>query len=271
MRVNKFFRFCLPLLLSCSTAVAAPGELGDNGGVNANPHNLSSLSQNTIKATSETQICIFCHIPHGSTYQSTLWGRPDPIGGPFPTFDPSKTKDPNSNFGIDDAAIVGTTLYGQGEYPNGASKMCLSCHDGVTAIGTLSNYDEIAINGSIGASMSSVGSTQHFGSGGSLSLSTSHPISFVYTQAVVNYLNSNSPTDIKFYNFTLPTSIKLDSQNRVQCTICHEPHKDTRGTGHVYPFWRMAGKGANAAADYDLTCRECHSTTYYSGSNHNIP
>jgi len=123
--------------------------LGYMGGSNANPHNLSRQSSNAIKAANtgdpvETEICIFCHVPHGATAQSTLWSRPDPSRmGSFPIFDNNRVIVQNDQFiqdlGIDDPDIVATTKYDAnqlyGEYPNGATKMCLSCHDGATAAG----------------------------------------------------------------------------------------------------------------------------------------
>lgn len=248
----------------------AVGELGENDGDNDNPHNLSSLSKNsTYKAVSETQICIFCHVPHGATPQSILWGRPDPLGpnldGTFPVFALTSIQDPGNNLGIDDDAIKATTLYGNNtnpnEYPNGASKLCLSCHDGVTAIGILANNTVIDMN------------TNTIAPGpAKIDLAISHPISFVYTQAVETYLNSAAASKTYDFNYYSGSKvIPLDGQSRIQCTVCHEPHKNTKIGTYSLPFWRMAGKGADAAADYDITCKECHSTTYYGGSNHNIP
>lgn len=263
--------------------IAASGELSESGGNNANPHNLSSLSSGVSgKITSDdtTQICVFCHTPHGSRPQSTLWGRPNPTDmGNFPTYtssiyDPS----PTPNLGIDDPAIIGTTEYdaASADYPNGASKLCLSCHDGVTAIGTLLSGIEYSVDGAIGNRMIDTTSTKFFGNGGGLDLAASHPISFVYDSSVIAYLNSAAAN--KFYDFKLPTNITLerDSNNktRVQCTVCHEPHLDTKVGGYTLPFWRMAGKGVDQADDYDKTCKECHLATYYNPGTpnfHNVP
>ena len=38
-------------------------------------HNLSTSGPGTIKATSESAICVFCHTPHGSSASAPLWNR----------------------------------------------------------------------------------------------------------------------------------------------------------------------------------------------------
>ena len=242
-----------------SHAAGPPGSLGEGDGANSNPHNLSAVVGNTNPkkaltqdpAGKEMQICIFCHTPHGATPSSTLWNRLNPTGpngdGTFPLFT-------QGTLGIADSTIVVRSEYGQGEYPNGASKLCLSCHDGVTAMGILANGTEIEMTGN--------GFTA-----GTINLATSHPISFKYT---ANYL-----TDLNTFRtstYTLPTTIPLDRDNRVQCTICHEPHLDTNDGTYTLPFWRTAHKKPTQAEDYSAVCDECHVTNYYPGTiDHTIP
>lgn len=235
------------------------GELGENGGNNSNPHNLSSLSGNSKKALTETQICIFCHTPHGATPQSTLWSRLPPEGpmGGFPTFAASSVQDPSGILGIDDAGIVATTQYSTAhDYPNGSSKLCLSCHDGVTAMGILANGDEIDMSGT--------------GKALAIDLAVSHPISFVYNQSVVTYLNSLGKTDT-YKNFPITAYLSSDSTGKtwVQCTICHQPHQDTKNATYNLPFWR--GPGTDDIAEYDAICAACHTTTYSGLADHNYP
>lgn len=178
--------------------------------------------------------------------------------GAFPTFaEPASVQDPSGVLGINDAGIVATTLYGNNtapnEYPNGASKLCLSCHDGVTAMGILATGDELDMVG--GAAIG-------------INLAVSHPISFVYNSAVQTYLNL-LPTKID--KFTWPTTAYLDGNSRVQCTICHQPHKDTKNAGYILPFWR--GAGTNDVTEYTAICNACHTTTYTNLAlpDHNYP
>lgn len=233
--------FIIGATLLCHNSSQAVGELGELGGANSNPHNLSSLStgdNSDYRALTETQICIFCHTPHGATPQSTLWSRPDPQGmGFFPI---------RAGLGIDDdPGIVSVTRYSNtysasGDYPNGASKLCLSCHDGVTAMGILANNEEIDMT-----------TPPTLSANFDIDLSISHPISFVYTTAVRDYLNTLVPG-----SYTLTAAAYLDGDSRVQCTSCHQPHQDTRGIGTNLPFWRV-GTG-NRATDYAPVCVSCH-------------
>ena len=234
------------LTLLWSTTSHAIGELGASGGYNTNPHNLSSLSgNNAYKATSETQICIFCHTPHSATPKSTLWSRPDPQGmGSFLTLTSRPLK-------IDDPVAGGfnTTHYGDNtsgyEYPNGASKLCLSCHDGVTAMGVISSGPPIDMTG-----------TGLLSGTLKIDLSKSHPISFIYNTTVEAYLDT-----LRSNSYIVPAAgsgyLETDSAGvtRVQCTSCHQPHQDTRGTGTNYPFWRV---GSGTSFDYNTVCNACH-------------
>ena len=230
----------ITLLWSATCHALGDGTLGYGGGVNDNPHNLSSQSstpggETDYKASTETQICIFCHTPHGATANAPLWGRPDS----------TETFNIRAGLQISNSTIVNTTLYGNttdpNEYPNGASKLCLSCHDGVTALGILSDGYEIEMVSSDLAT--------------AIDLTMSHPVSFVYNGTVQSFLGAS-------YIYPGAGSIYLETDSggvtRVQCTSCHQPHQDTKGTGSgIYPFW----KGDGLASDYDPVCQACHTST----------
>lgn len=275
--------FMLSIFLYCTTEALAADPtlmLGYNGGANANPHNLSSQSSNTIRANSggdqnATHICVFCHAPHGATPQSTLWNRPAPDAGPFPTYAYP------ADIVIDDNPVNALAQYGPsyGEYPNGATKMCLSCHDGATAIGTMANGITISMTQN-----TITDAKKHWNpgvSGGDFS--RTHPVSFFYTVAVKDAINNAKGGG---YDRPAGTFLLVDSQQRIQCTTCHDPHLDTdaadgdsTGGAYALPFWRVhTGSDALAeAADYDAVCIQCHTGTpplnkdpggY--GGNHNL-
>lgn len=265
-------------LLTATPALSADvklGDLGFQGGANGNPHNLSSLADPTPqaprvtprpKATDTTEICVFCHTPHSATPQSTLWNRlaPERMGS-FPLFNSAYALDPSGLFAIDDTDIAGVTEYKLDdndpatafEYPNGATKLCLSCHDGATALGVLADGRVVTMT------QDTITEPTMFWdpvSGTGMDFSKSHPVSFVYNDTVVNYINNNT-TKADVYKLPATTSrIKLDGQKRMQCTTCHEPHFDSRSAGHTYPFWRNAGvvPSGTDEDDYDATCAECH-------------
>ena len=88
-------------------------------------HNLAA--NDDIQATGTTEVCVFCHTPHGANNQeqgdAPLWNRALPPGDQFTVYD-------SPNF---DA--LGQTP----GTPKGVSLACLSCHDGVIALDALIN------------------------------------------------------------------------------------------------------------------------------------
>jgi len=48
--------------------LSSPHAIGQVTGIAKTKHNLSVTGPGAIKATTETQICVFCHTPHGAFY-----------------------------------------------------------------------------------------------------------------------------------------------------------------------------------------------------------
>lgn len=226
-----------------------------------NQHNFSKNSNAAIKSSDETQICIFCHTPHGASAQSTLWNRPDPVGGDAYLLNTSVT------LAIGDNAKVPTadTGYVAGpDYPNGSTRLCMSCHDGVTAIGTILNG---MINNGDGDTILSATATKV------VDLTTAHPVSFVYKKAGDSVLTAINSVKGNTFQYPVLTDVPLDGEGRMQCTTCHDPHEDTRGTDPAQPpFWRHIVAG-NPADSYDQVCATCHiGGTYLGmGPSHPLP
>jgi hypothetical protein len=229
-----------------------------------NKHNLSS--NNTIpgflyKASGAAdnprgkQICIFCHTPHSANVigQAPLWNR---------TFSTELFQRYTSLTlkirGITDAK------YGEGALPNGSSKLCLSCHDGVSRLGAIYSGSEIVMekaNPVIEGVASFKPDTNKMWTG-------HHPVSFVYTDAIASTL-----TGLKGTTYKMPTAVpavsevKLDKQSRMQCTTCHDAHQNMSSDTDMYlppnetrkiaPFW-VYGVNNNGSADQQTVCMACH-------------
>src|SRR3982750_3297676 len=116
-------RFIL-LLLSALPALAQQTSVVNSA------HNLSASGPGAIRATSEQEICIFCHTPHRASAIQPLWNRNTPVNA-YRVY--------SSN-----------TLQGVPGQPTGSSKLCLSCHDGTIALGSVLSRDQsIAMAGGI--------------------------------------------------------------------------------------------------------------------------
>ena len=213
-------------------------------GVVDSKHNLSSSGPGSIKATSESEICIFCHTPHNASPSGPLWNRRNPGGNYIPYSSSSATASPGN--------------------PTGASILCLSCHDGTIALGEL-NSRTTDINVAGGPTMPS-GPTNL-----SKDLSDDHPISFSYSSS-----QSAKPSELVSAS-TLNAAVKLDNSGQLQCTSCHNAHDDKFGkflvmsnlngalclTCHIKDGWPESSH-SNSNATWngkpvsDHACQSCH-------------
>ncbi|MCL4222265.1 MAG: hypothetical protein KJZ65_12945 [Phycisphaerales bacterium] len=161
------------------------------------PHNLSTSGPGAIRATSEEEVCIFCHAPHNSTPIRPLWNRAMPL----------------------EAYTVYTSraLDAEPGQPTGDSKMCLSCHDGTIALGAVASR-------SMPISMMGGVTTMPVGAGLiGTDLRDDHPISFRFDAGL-------AATDPKLrHPAQLPPEIRLDVNSEMQCTTCHDAHNNARG------------------------------------------
>jgi len=182
-------------------------------------HNLSVSGTGTIKASTESEICIFCHTPHNSTPKAPLWNRN--VNGRIYTL------------------YTSSTMNAAPGQPDGSSILCLSCHDGTIALG------------SVVSRTSPIDMTLAMSTKGNLTtdLSNDHPISFTY--------NSDLATSDGQLKTPPLATARLDNNSKLQCSSCHDPHKETN------PKFLLATNQNSAL------CFLCHNRTYWSSSSHN--
>lgn len=137
-----------------------------------------------------------------------------------------------------------TTLVAQPGQPTGTSRLCLSCHDGTIAIGMLGGGSEmIAMAGGI--------STLPLGASHlETDLSDDHPISIAYDSNLV------MQRDDLIDPMSLPSEIRLENGGLLQCTSCHNPHKDPYGMFLVL------------SQQFSALCLACHDEEGWSVSTH---
>ncbi len=197
-----------------------------SGTILTTKHNLSISGPGPVKSTTEVRVCVFCHTPHNaSSTVVPLWNRQNPVSV-YSTYSSS-------------------TLYATVGQPTESSKMCLSCHDGTIALGSvLSETTEIPFAG--GLRFIPTGPTRL-----GTDLSDDHPISFLYDTTLATQNGELADPS------ALPPEIQLDKNGNLQCTSCHDPHDDLNGK-----FLVVTDRNS-------ILCTSCHNKTGWTGSSHN--
>jgi len=176
-------------------------------------HNLATLDVWGV-VIPEDRVCLPCHTPHNA--------RTDANGQSMVLWNHAIT---------DQTFEMYTTSAGHtAGQPEGSSKLCLSCHDGATAIDDFGGNDEFFNNVKITADrLSNLGTD----------LRDDHPIGIEYP-----------PPDLTGYNdkstFTGAKLVTINGVDRVECTSCHDPHNNSLGM-----FLRQTVAGS-------ALCLECH-------------
>ena len=229
--------------------------LSANAKIANTKHNLSSSGVGTIKATSETEICAFCHIPHDTRAGKPLWNRETPATDyMYKSEYMSRTNYATPN-----------TLGMNKDEPGIISRQCLSCHDGTIAIG-----DIYMIRGSLlGDKVIDMiglqsGDTLSLGDMGYLGtdLSIHHPVGVEYNPNNVKFFDIGSKSielqqpplrDVRLY--------KYFGEDYIECSSCHDPHSENR------KFLRVPTKSSYAQTIQTL-CTNCHDKDGWSDSPH---
>lgn len=187
-----------------------------------------------------SQICVFCHTPHRANSEGPLWNRASVVRT-FKHFS-------SATLAIDDAALKSAADYGQ---PTGSSRLCLSCHDGVTALGAVFTTPTVTNTVPIRFTNKKTGQTGTNVAIGFETFSSHHPVSFRYNQAVIDILRAPPYSKTEYWWSPTSSAVKLDRQERMQCTTCHDPHQDQSDSPDVMtPFW--------TAKTYAEVCQSCH-------------
>ncbi|MCW8895586.1 cytochrome c3 family protein [Sulfurimonas sp.] len=228
-------------------------------------HNLSVTSTaGTIKATSETEVCVFCHIPHFSqSVGKPLWNRSMPTTE-YVMYDSDYLR----RMGY---PAIASDLGSANDTPGALSRQCLSCHDGTIAVGAVSklrrDYDgssTIDMSGDAPDGTIPDTATGFIGA----DLSNHHPVGIIYDPTVSKTFGNGGIRGMEL-KAVPDSSVKLYeyagySGKYVECSSCHDPHKDNSKFLHV-------DSGANHAQNFVNTCTACHEKTNWVGSVHQSP
>lgn len=190
-------------------------------------HNLSASGPGSTKFTEEKRVCIFCHAPHNSEATGALWNRGESVA-PYTRYESSTLK---ANVSLK---------------PTGASKLCLSCHDGTIALnrfgGSSISGDQFMPGGGSPTSNPTLGSD----------LSDDHPISFVFDDNLAMTQGELATSGER------PAAIRLSKGSVLECTACHDPHDDSNGN------FLVIANGAGSPL-----CVACHKNNGWENGAHN--
>ena len=217
------------LAWTCLASAWGLPAIGETGDVASSVHNLSVSGPGEVRALDETEICKFCHIPHNSTTPVPMWGQ---------ELSKAQYQVPQVRVPGGGRAIV--------PQPDGASRLCLSCHDGTVALGDVAGEPTpIPMSGS---QRLSPGRPGFIGT----DLSGSHPVSFVVPDGA-GMIDTDSDMGLRPLSLIRSDDfVRLDERGKMQCTTCHDPHSDKYYQEGVVPrFWVKPSVG-----EVCITCHE---------------
>lgn len=180
--------------------------------IKMSPHNLNTYpGVQAAGGIPGGRICLPCHTPHNAypdagTIEEVLWNHEETEV----VFDMYTS-----------VHVLTTNTPGAG--PDGPSKMCLSCHDGVTAVDNYGNPADGTMSGG------TVVMTGPMAIGRDADLTDDHPIGVEYP--------TDRPAEYKDPDGFAPginsgpgvNLVTINSTDRVECTSCHEPHNNGLG------------------------------------------
>ena len=222
-------RALLVLLLAAAAAPARAASI-----INSK-HDLSVQSATTgPKATAQTDTCLFCHAAHRVASAQPLWNRPDSQVS-FTFY--------SSNYLNN---YLGQTAPTLADLKGSRSRLCLSCHDGVTALGAVYNLapNTVAMSGAM-SPPAVIGAD----------LRNHHPVLYDVRPGAGPPAQPGTDPEIRLPPANDAVRV-FGPTSRVECSSCHDAHNNQFGSFLVKP-------NANAAL-----CTTCHQKTNYSASAH---
>lgn len=219
-------------------------------GITTTKHNLSISGPGPVKSQIESRVCVFCHTPHHAI--ASLDGIQVPLW--------------NHTLSAATYQLYSSpTLKSPAIQPDGSSRLCLSCHDGTVAIGSVVNSGLITVMGTgMGGVMPGEPGTGSSNVG--TDLSGDHPISIELNSALIAAKAlqcTNNEIAFKVCSPPPGSPVLLEKTNNrfggaptgvgVQCGSCHDPHED-RNPGTTV-FLRVGDK-----INHDELCNACHTT-----------
>ena len=179
------------------------------------------------------EICVVCHTPHNSdtsVTQAPLWNHAVTT----------------TTFTMYSSGTLDATIDNQ---PTGTSKLCLSCHDGVTAIDSFGGNTGTTVINNVNKAIGINGD-----------MTNDHPISITFDTALSGVdpgLHDPATRSVTIgeggdKTRTGTVASLMLSGGKVQCTSCHDVHNNFVGPGtNNQPFLKVSKAGSQI-------CLTCH-------------
>ena len=236
-------------------------------------HNLSVTGPGQVRSK-EDQICVFCHTPHAANEAAPppLWNR-NLSGATYRPYN-------SSSF---DAGKRWYESAGEGQ-PGGTSRLCLSCHDGTVALGSIlvlrnSQNPDIKVAGTNpqdGTMPEGEGAQSGYTRRLGTDLTNDHPISFTFDDRLAmedgELRRPSSTPELGSHKPGHHPPLPL-TNGKVECTSCHDPHIRDTGTENI-KFLRLNRFQETPAAGpffdkrRDQICLGCHEKEGWVDSAH---
>ncbi len=155
--------------------------------IEGSAHDLSALH-------ADAQICVFCHTPHGadtSVTDAPLWNH----------------EVTTQTYELYNSPTLDATM----EQPSGASRLCLSCHDGTVAVDSYGgNQGVIFLGGDLAI--------------GADGLANDHPVSFRYDDSLADIDGELHPPSSAPSGLGSTIDRDLLFNGYMECSSCHDVH-----------------------------------------------
>jgi predicted CXXCH cytochrome family protein len=179
------------------------------------------------------QVCVFCHTPHNSNQGTDLAGNA-PLWNHTLSTNATYGEYTSLTFNATDLADVGSGGYS-------VSKLCLSCHDGTIAVGSMYNPPNVS-GGEATSTAGAITSNANLGT----DLSDDHPVNFTYASSV----NNGDGELVAEATVASQGLLSGGVGGTVQCSSCHDPHVSGPDAPDLY-FMRVT-------MEQSELCTTCH-------------
>lgn len=252
------------LLGSASLAFAGLVDYTAGTGVVASPHNMNLYlplaTSGANMGDNQRQVCKFCHTPHnavstGETGYNPLWNRAQSTTQTFLPYIGLAPEDYMTDPSYLSQSETLQAVINPSDMMDGPSRLCMSCHDGTTAIDSYSGKMGSFTPTSSQVVLAPLGVDPAGGDMGG-NLMDDHPIGFSYSQvAAQDQFIRPANVDISWIPAADRKCSKIEQVlykgDKFTCASCHDVHNTAARTADR-PLLRVKNEGSKLC----LTCHD---------------